>query len=105
MQVGYLKDLEHEGQKNPSKSARTKHFIQDVMSNDVFKERTNLIHDMVKKYMKIVDTTIKDMAPKYIIMFIAKAVSILAKAAEVHSVQLNIHQTELCFRYVSHYLT
>ena len=76
MQVGYLKDLEHEGQKNhPSKSARTKHFIQDVMSNDVFKERTNLIHDMVKKYMKIVDTTVLDMAPKYIIMFIVKAVS------------------------------
>ena len=71
-----MKDLEHEGQKNhPSKSARTKHFIQDVMSNDVFKERTNLIHDMVKKYMKIVDTTVLDMAPKYIIMFIVKAVS------------------------------
>ena len=46
-----------------------------MLSNDVFKERTRLVHDMVKKYMKIVDTTVLDMAPKYIIMSLVKAVS------------------------------
>ena len=39
------------------------------------KKRTKAIHDSVKKYMAIIHTTIKDMAPKYIILSLIQAVS------------------------------
>ena len=38
-------------------------------------ERTHLLCEMVKSYMEIIDITILDMIPKYIIMSLVQAVS------------------------------
>lgn len=55
------------------------HTEKEFLKNKDNMEQTSLIHQMVTCYMKIVDTTIQDMVPKYIIYSLVQATLQYAK--------------------------
>ncbi len=73
----HLDMVQHMDFKPPRSSKRTeklKAFEKEVLSNDFYQQHAGKVQAMVKSYMKIVDKTILDMAPKYIVMSLVQAV-------------------------------
>lgn len=67
---GFIREVAHE-----RPTSIEKRFDKEVLQDPFLSEYTDKTHQMVKKYMKIVDTTILDLTPKYIKMSLINAVS------------------------------
>ena len=51
------------------------YFFKEVKKDPVMQDRTQFVLNVVRKYMEIVNTTILDMTPKYLIMSLVQDVS------------------------------